>query len=70
MKSIVCLVVLTLMAFTVTEAVYGPEFRMKNIFKGPPLPVKRSDLDLVNQWIDQRIDNFDALNLVTYRMVV
>lgn len=70
MKSCIFLMILATMAFTVTEAVNSPALLMQHIYKGPPLPEKRSDLDLPDKWIEQRIDNFDALNSATYRMVI
>lgn len=69
MKSISALVVLAIVAVTSTEAVFGPLYRMKNVFNGPPLPEKRSLRSLPDLWTDQRIDNFDAQNVATYRMV-
>lgn len=70
MKSAVHLVVLAIMAAAAaTEAIYGPEILMQNVYHEPAMPETRSDLQLPDQWIDQRIDNFDPLNLATYRMV-
>lgn len=69
MKSIICLVVLAFTAITVSGAVYGPEFRMKNVYNGPPIPLKQSLETLADKWIEQRIDNFDTNNLATYSMV-
>lgn len=68
MKSIVSLVLVALMAVS-AAAITGPELRMRNMYNGPPMAPKVSVRSLSFQWIDQRIDNFDAQNLATYRMV-
>lgn len=71
MKIIVCLVAFAIVAVTANNRVFGPTLRMQNLYKGPPAPaLQQTDRRFPDQWIDQRIDNFDAQNSETYRMVI
>lgn len=69
MRLVLYLAVVALLAISSTEAFVHPNLHIRSLHEAPPVPARQSTRDLNDQFIQQRIDNFDPLNGDTFQMV-